>query len=373
MCVIIHRDPGIVIPYDKIATACQVNPDGWGFLALKDGELIYQRGYSKTGNAPEEIYPLLEEYIDCDIALHLRFTTAGEKNVENCHPYVVLEKETDGVDLYFMHNGTLSDFRKQNTKMSDSYNFVQAVLKPLLRTARQFYGEDYLKQEYVQTIIAEFKGASVFTFMDNEGNTLQFENTSCKDHKGWWSSNTYSFTPDHRTSSYSNYGYGQNNYRSTQQTKGGGDSCSVPFRAAATSTSGDKSGASTGKSTTAATPTSATNNYADDTSIISVTTVPRTAHMTESLKQEADRIKDVIREVLENDPVADVISVSHIGGEIPTFEEISGFTITDLKMFSFDDLYDMVDQFPEAATILLREVLHAKPKVSVPAVVSKVG
>tara|TARA_R110000851_G_scaffold66423_2_gene150240 strand:+ start:1326 stop:2333 length:1008 start_codon:yes stop_codon:yes gene_type:complete len=56
----------------------------------------------------DELYELLHtEYKDDKALIHLRYTTAGETSLRNAHPFPVLESEPDGVDMRMCHNGTL--------------------------------------------------------------------------------------------------------------------------------------------------------------------------------------------------------------------------------------------------------------------------
>jgi predicted glutamine amidotransferase len=198
MCVIIKREPKIIIPDEKIASACHVNSDGWGISVVDRGQLTTQKFHDPKGTKPEEVIKALKEAEDNLVFLHLRYTTAGKTNADNCHPFEVFKG--DNFEVQFMHNGTLNKFSKgKNNDYSDTYHFTQEILKPLVRAFYEVDGASVLSNPTLKTILDEFRGLSAFALYDNEGNSLLCENTSCKQFEGWWASNEYSFNRYHRS------------------------------------------------------------------------------------------------------------------------------------------------------------------------------
>jgi predicted glutamine amidotransferase len=200
MCVIINRQPNVTIEYEKIQSACKVNPDGFGFAFVEDKSIIIIKEFDPKGNDPEKVARLLEDYKDYAVSLHLRFSTVGEKNADNCHPYVTCMKDHDGVDVVFMHNGTLSDFKYKDSRMSDSYHFNEEVVRPLFQRIAAFdTPESALNDPLFKTILTKYAGASsVFNILDSEGNILVINEDKGVKKDGWWASNDYSFNRYHR-------------------------------------------------------------------------------------------------------------------------------------------------------------------------------
>jgi hypothetical protein len=229
MCVIIYKKPGIVIPKEKIISACKVNSDGFGFSYLKDNTLITQKGYNKNGNDPDEVYELMERNNDYPQYIHLRFTTRGESNLDNCHPFPLIENKED--TIMFMHNGTLTSFG--NATQSDTKDFANRLLKPLFESYYTNFGDDLWTQESLENIIEKFTGNGIFLIYDNKGNVANFGTDNSRngntwhDDKGWWSSNVYSFNRDHREKT-SNYYYSNSNGNTTYKPYGGTQTTS-PF------------------------------------------------------------------------------------------------------------------------------------------------
>ena len=112
MCIIIQRKPEFVIPYDKFEASVLNNPDGYGLAFNGDKGLEVIR--SPTAPDIDKLYRFInEELIDKELMLHLRFTTAGATNLRNAHPFPILEKRTDGIDLRMCHSRLQSTRRRE--------------------------------------------------------------------------------------------------------------------------------------------------------------------------------------------------------------------------------------------------------------------
>lgn len=193
MCVIIHRNPNIIIDPEKIESACKVNPDGYGLSIIDRGKMETVKKYDAKGNNASEVIRLMEEGKGYPLFLHLRFSTKGKKDEDNCHPFEVFSDGSYKVML--MHNGTLSSMGDANR--SDTREFAEDYLKPLVRAFYEIEGEGILVDKHFEKIIEHFRSAgSVFTLYDSNGESLKLGKGY--EHEGWWSSNEYSFNRSHR-------------------------------------------------------------------------------------------------------------------------------------------------------------------------------
>ena len=210
MCVIIHRKPGIDIPFAKLESACHVNADGMGLIAIDRGKLELRKFFEPKGNKPETLAKFLEDAKDLHVYAHLRFRTKGATDKDNVHPFGVLTSKKHGVDLQFMHNGTLSDF---GTKTEcDSKQFAKTILRPLAeRFLKSMEPNDLLHDTVFCSILDSYAGNnSVFLLTDNLGNHRIINYDNGKEFDGWWASNDYSFNRYHRSKDDGiNYGYGR--------------------------------------------------------------------------------------------------------------------------------------------------------------------
>lgn len=325
MCVIIKREPKVIIPEEKIISACTVNPDGFGFSVVDRGRLETIKVHKSGGNDPDEIMRLLEQAEDHLVYLHLRFTTAGKTNEENCHPFQTFKG--DNFEVQFMHNGTLSKFSKgKDDDHSDTWHFNEEILKPTIRAFYEVDGAGVLLNPVVKKILSEFSGTSVFTLYDNEGNTLLIETSACKNHEGWWSSNTYSFDRYHRT------GYSTGYYQ-------GNRSCGVPPVVTNRPTLAPASNhLTTTKTTTAA---GASKN---------------SLSFQEQKENECAKLGYAIMQTKKH-------NVSYAKHTPPTerltFAELAQISsLKNVEVLTEGDLYDLVVELPIAATALLMDLIY---------------
>lgn len=199
MCVIIVRQPGITIPFEKLESACHVNGDGFGIVFNDRGKQEVIKEYDPKGNNAQRIFKRLEDTKDFHVALHLRYKTAGEKSVLNCHPFQSLTRKDNGIDIQFMHNGTLTKFSDSKSEFSDSYHFNQKIVTPLLlRSAALFGPDECLTDPLVHDILEEYRGWSKFVLFDSNDKILIVGRSDGKEYDGYWASNDYSFNRTHR-------------------------------------------------------------------------------------------------------------------------------------------------------------------------------
>lgn len=93
---------------------------------------------------------------------HLRNATAGDKVVENCHPYKVLDMDDgDPIDLWMFHNGTMRNAWIEKAK-SDSRNFAETHLRGLLRERPSM-----LYEEGFRFFLASMIESNKLIFIDN--------------------------------------------------------------------------------------------------------------------------------------------------------------------------------------------------------------
>jgi len=230
MCLIVLRQPNVILSKSDFEVTVKNNPDGWG-LSVPDGEgtLLTQRVITTDW---EELYDLLHTEFKSDkLMLHLRYTTAGDTVIRNSHPFPVLEKEADGVDLRVAHNGTLykysPGFKDENQWESDTRVFVREYIRPLFkRMSKGHTSEDMLTDPFIHRLLdGELTAASVLTFIDGHGNTMivnEEGNGGFTNEDGTYFSNKYSFDPTHRQvkgySGGSNYNMGKFQDTQTNQT-----------------------------------------------------------------------------------------------------------------------------------------------------------
>lgn len=192
MCVIIHKPIGETFDRDDLMLAYENNKDGFGYMYHDPDAGILKAGKS-TDWTPEQIADAIGHLTDYNAVFHYRYRTKGEIVNSQCHPFKVLDKKRDGVDMYFMHNGTISDAGEQG-KESDTQAFNARYLKPLLRSnPNMIYSPAF--QHIVEKFISQH---SKLVFMFGDGEVIKFNEEQGYERHNCWVSNEYSFRPDYR-------------------------------------------------------------------------------------------------------------------------------------------------------------------------------
>lgn len=144
MCVIINMKPNTILDKEAWDTAVANNEHGFGMLVripqknkLDKLELIKE--FNANGNDPDDLFKIVQKYQEYERWIHLRYKTVGGLTSDNVQPFQVFS-DNDGRVAYFMHNGTLFDF-KSHTWMngyeidgveSDSSRFAREIIQDAL-------------------------------------------------------------------------------------------------------------------------------------------------------------------------------------------------------------------------------------------------
>lgn len=195
--------------FRKMITA---NEDGLGIMYRENGRVLVE----KSVGGDKAKFKLWRKHKDRKYyAMHSRLRTHGEINLDNCHPYEVLNIDKgDSIDLYMMHNGVIRNAPELDKKMSDTWNFIEAVIKPIAKANVDLLWEN----SAIQEMITSFIGGSKLLFMrsDKEPHVLTFNEKAGDLITGCWLSNLHS-TGDTKHSYISNTHTYQSNFNATKE------------------------------------------------------------------------------------------------------------------------------------------------------------
>lgn len=140
MCLIIAKKAGVPHTpeiYKSVAASYNLrNQDGFGFALKRGGRIYMSKGYFNLGEFIKKL-KFYKPRTEDELMVHLRKVSAGDKNEENCHPYVcsTMDEVINTLEGYVKlpvvsHNGTFQNYIKYNTmsKNSDTFNFVKELL-----------------------------------------------------------------------------------------------------------------------------------------------------------------------------------------------------------------------------------------------------
>lgn len=187
MCLLVDQKEGTVIEDSWIHDFYRHNADGVGVMWAEGGVIHIVKQLPAT---KEDLVKFFREHIDGkECAWHLRMRTHGDTDLDNCHPYQVFS-EADGYPIYLMHNGVLHTGNKKDITKSDTWHFINDIIRPaLLADPTQFMSE------WFKTLIEEFIGANnKFVMMDAYGNSVTFNRSSGVTWRECWFSNTYAWS-----------------------------------------------------------------------------------------------------------------------------------------------------------------------------------
>lgn len=189
MCLIVLKnDKTSIFTEEQFEKMIWHNSDGLGIMYKQGARVI---AHKTVGNDKEKL-KLWKKFADLpSYAMHARFKTHGKIDVDNCHPYEVMNKDKgDPLDLYMMHNGTISNTPDTDRSMSDTWNFVANIIKPLAKLNPDIIWDS----EVVQIMIHDFIGAgNKLLFMSSsKPNVLIFNKEKGSDRTGCWLSNLIS-------------------------------------------------------------------------------------------------------------------------------------------------------------------------------------
>jgi hypothetical protein len=170
---------------DTLRNAFDHNSDGFGTMYAQGGKVITWKHKGPFEDFAAHWATLPDNR---SVAVHFRFGTSGPSNADACHPFEVLNKERDGMDLWLMHNGVL-DYRKfpGGKKNSDTMQYVarlrsMLVTNPLLIRNAAF--RDLLEEE--------LGNPNKMVLLEGNGRWHYLNKHQGEEEGRIWHSNTYS-------------------------------------------------------------------------------------------------------------------------------------------------------------------------------------
>lgn len=181
MCILIHHPANTAFNDALLNDFYTHNPDGFGAMYVENGNIVVL----KTLGKPSEINTLYRDTLKGrECIIHYRMKTHGDIDLDNCHPY----KVTD--DLWMAHNGILSTGNPVDPKRSDTWHFIEYVIKPaMIANPNIILDPDY--QKYIEKMIG---ATNKFAFLHSSGEVIVLNYQAGVEHEGAWLSNTYAWS-----------------------------------------------------------------------------------------------------------------------------------------------------------------------------------
>ena len=233
MCIIISKNKDNRIPtIDELTNCFENNPDGAGFMYVKNGKVIIDKGYMTKDAFINRYKKLLKDnnnFKNKSLVIHCRIGTGGTNSKKNTHPYPITNDinklhSTFIVDnIGIAHNGIISDYNIKDgdnkQDINDTQNFIKSYLYDLYIHFRDFYKYDNILKSIKYLTNSKFailtKNDNVYNIGDFVlDNNLYFSNTTYN-----YKSYNYTYNYDYKYyndyyTSYSGYQYKYNDNKS---------------------------------------------------------------------------------------------------------------------------------------------------------------
>jgi hypothetical protein len=193
MCIAITKPADTPPDWKAYEAGFENNPDGWGFAVAHDGKITTAKDVSTFQDFRRKFEPLSH----LPALVHFRIKTHGNVDQRNCHPFLVAE------DLACIHNGTINIKCNRDADMSDTWHFVELVLKPMYEGNPTFawnMGAQFLAEQFI--------GWSKMAFLRADGQFAWWHKDKGMDVSDghWYSNGGYIKTPKQTVFGYGNYG-----------------------------------------------------------------------------------------------------------------------------------------------------------------------
>ena len=221
MCLAINIPAKTELKWDLLRAAYDNNGDGFGLMYFTANDTIHIKKI--VPSSWQDVENVIKQYEfvlkTTNLALHFRWRTHGDIDENNSHPYMVLNTAEHGRDVYLVHNGTITNAPSFDNKMSDTWHFIEYMLRPMLAAKPELLDTSEGRQA-LSKLMDTFSNGDRFILMDSKTGETMLVNGLHKNSE-WpevWLSNTYSLRRFSKSASTSNYAHGYAYYSGYQST-----------------------------------------------------------------------------------------------------------------------------------------------------------
>lgn len=129
MCLAVYKPSGTLPDWEAYAEGFRSNSHGAGFAAVDGGSVHIHKGFFSFDAFREAFQP----FANLQAAVHFRLATHGNKDKDNCHPFLVTQQ------LALIHNGVLDIACDKDKAMSDTWHYATLILRPMAKRDRDFF------------------------------------------------------------------------------------------------------------------------------------------------------------------------------------------------------------------------------------------
>jgi hypothetical protein len=163
MCIAITARKGYQVPFAHLQEGFRSNPHGAGFAYAnpETGTVVVEKGFFTFKDLWERFTLVNGTH---DLMVHCRWSTEAGKNALNCHPWQVDNRHA------MMHNGVLKEYTGFHNGLSDTGNFNEQIVKPMVAANPQL-----LKTPWFNALITQAIGSgNKVAILDADGDIQIF-------------------------------------------------------------------------------------------------------------------------------------------------------------------------------------------------------
>lgn len=165
MCLIVEKRAQDRLEYSDVKDWATANPDGWGMMYVEREQVTVVKGFGF-----KKLWRTICQNSGRPYYLHLRMATHGKVKDGNTHPYLV----ANGV--WLMHNGIVDIDCTSNAARSDTWHFIDQLIRPLLDDAADAGAT--IRSTWFRTMLESYMGPSNrIVIMDGAG-AVTFNDTA---------------------------------------------------------------------------------------------------------------------------------------------------------------------------------------------------
>jgi len=135
MCLAIYKPSKVQPDWDALEEGFRCNSHGAGFAVAGGGSIHIHKGFFRF----EEFAAAYRQFADKQSLVHFRLATHGSRDASMCHPFSVTP------EIAMIHNGILPIDTSDDKDKSDTWHYVEYVLKPLAERDREFYSDNSIR------------------------------------------------------------------------------------------------------------------------------------------------------------------------------------------------------------------------------------
>ena len=211
MCIIIAKEKlGRLPSEEELKNSFEYNNDGAGFMYVKDGKVVIDKGYMTLDGFLKHYRQLLHDFDNFknkSLVIHCRIGTSGKNIKGNTHPFPITDnvrklkaKHLSNEDIGVVHNGIIKGYGTI-TGLNDTQDFISRYIYPLYSHYKDFY-----KNEDIMYGLEVITGSKL-VFLDSNDDLYYVGNFT--DDKGLYFSNTSykwaNYYKDYYANGYSGY------------------------------------------------------------------------------------------------------------------------------------------------------------------------